>query len=132
MGQKIGNGAFGQVFEGTMKDPANLKKTIKVAIKIVSQSSFLNLNWKEIERKERSRNNLEAEYKILKHLQGEGKLLIRIITILEGIPVVYFFGKESNRYIMVMELLDKNLETVFSQESKQQNFSMMTIVLIVD
>ena len=44
MGQKIGNGAFGQVFEGTMKDPANLKKTIKVAIKIVSQSSFLNLN----------------------------------------------------------------------------------------
>ena len=68
MGQKIGNGAFGQVFEGTMKDPANLKKTIKVAIKIVSQSSFLNLNWKEIERKERSRNNLEAEYKILKHL----------------------------------------------------------------
>ena len=50
----------------------------------------------------------------------------------EGIPVVYFFGKESNRYIMVMELLDKNLETVFSQESKWQDFSMMTIVLIVD
>ena len=68
MGQKIGNGAFGQVFEGTMKDPANLKKTIKVAIKIVSSLSFFTLSKKEIERKERSRNNLETEYKILKHL----------------------------------------------------------------
>ena len=68
MGQKIGNGAFGQVFEGTMKDPTNPKKTIRVAIKIVSQTSQITLNKKEIERKERSRNNLETEYKILKHL----------------------------------------------------------------
>ena len=68
MGQKIGNGAFGQVFEGTMKDPANPKKTIRVAIKIVSLPSFFTFSKKEIERKERSRNNLETEYKILKHL----------------------------------------------------------------
>ena len=42
MGQKIGNGAFGQVFEGTMKDPTNPKKTIHVAIKIVSQPKSNN------------------------------------------------------------------------------------------
>ena len=37
MGKKIGNGAFGQIFEGTWKDAPNRKAApIKVAIKIVS------------------------------------------------------------------------------------------------
>ena len=36
IGQKIGNGAFGQVYEGTWKQPSQ-KKPIKVAIKIVSK-----------------------------------------------------------------------------------------------
>ena len=31
-----------------------------------------------------------------------------------------------------MELLDKNLETLFAKESKEKYFSMMTIVLLVD
>ena len=33
---------------------------------------------------------------------------------------------------MVMELLDKNLETIFAKESNEKYFSMMTIVLLVD
>ena len=35
MGKKIGNGAFGQIFEGTWKEGPN-KKGIRVAMKIVS------------------------------------------------------------------------------------------------
>ena len=50
----------------------------------------------------------------------------------EGIPQVYWFGKESSHYVLVMELLERNLETIFSQEAQRKNFSLMTIILIVD
>ena len=41
MGKKIGNGAFGQIFEGTWQDAPN-RKAIKVAIKIVSTRIDIN------------------------------------------------------------------------------------------
>ena len=52
--------------------------------------------------------------------------------LIDGIPQVFFFGKESNRFIMIMELLDRNLETVFVQEGQRKHFSTMTVVMIVD
>lgn len=55
LGKKIGNGAFGTIFEGTCKQSKR-----KVAIKL------------ERARK-RKPSNLEIEYKVLKHLQGDGK-----------------------------------------------------------
>ena len=33
---------------------------------------------------------------------------------------------------MIMELLDRNLETVFAQEAQRKHFSTMTVVMIVD
>ena len=50
----------------------------------------------------------------------------------EGIPTVYWFGKESNQYVLVMELLERNLETVFAQEAQRKHFSLMTVLLITD
>ena len=40
----------------------------------------------------------------------------KFLFFIEGIPSVIWFGKESNRFVLVMELLERNLETVFSQE----------------
>ena len=45
---------------------------------------------------------------------------------------MYWFGKESNHYVLVMELLERNLETVFNEEGQRKNFSLMTIVMIID
>ena len=55
LGKKVGNGAFGTIFEGVQKQTKR-----KVAIKL------------EIAKEGRP-CNLEQEYRILSHLQGEGK-----------------------------------------------------------
>ena len=34
-----------------------------------------------------------------------------------GIPSVYYYGQESNQNILVMELLERNIETVFVEET---------------
>ena len=60
------------------------------------------------------------------------KQLTSNYLLIDGIPQVFFFGKESNRFIMIMELLDRNLETVFVQEGQRKHFSTMTVVMIVD
>ena len=60
------------------------------------------------------------------------KQLTSYCLLIDGIPQVFFFGKESNRFIMIMELLDRNLETVFVQEGQRKHFSTMTVVMIVD
>lgn len=51
-----------------------------------------------------------------------------------GIPAVYYFGQDCTHNILVMELLERNLETVFAEETNSPNkaFSMMTILLIAD
>lgn len=49
-----------------------------------------------------------------------------------GIPKVYWFGKESNINILVMELLERNIEDVISENCSVKRFSMMTILLVVD
>jgi len=46
---------------------------------------------------------------------------------LAGIPKVYWYGKENGCNILVMELLDRNLESI-----KTKALSMMTILLVVD
>jgi hypothetical protein len=47
---------------------------------------------------------------------------------------VYYYGQESNNNILVMELLERNIETVFHEETQttQKTFQMMTVLLIAD
>ncbi len=49
---------------------------------------------------------------------------------LDGIPCVYWFGQENGFNILVMELLEKSLETVYTEQKR--HFSMTTILLIAD
>ena len=59
MGKKIGNGAFGQIFEGTWKEAPN-RKAIKVAIKIVSD----RLKTNNCYRKSRNKVKHEAIWRV--------------------------------------------------------------------
>ena len=55
LGKKIGNGAFGTIFEGVQK---NTKRKVAIKLELVKADRLCNL---------------EHEYQILQHLQGEGK-----------------------------------------------------------
>lgn len=48
-----------------------------------------------------------------------------------GIPKVYYFGREQNHNLLVLELLEKNLDSATSRNNKEP-LSMMTILLLVD
>ena len=63
-------------------------------------------------------------------LQGESKANYGLIIVV-GIPKVHWYGEEAGSNILVMELLDYNLEEIFSKQLKRQ-FSLMTVLLIVD
>ena len=47
-------------------------------------------------------------------------------------PEVFWFGKESNHFVLVMELLDRNVDAIFVQEAQRKDFTLMTVLLIVD
>ena len=47
-------------------------------------------------------------------------------------PEVFWFGKESNHFVLVMELLDRNVDAIFVQEAQRKDFTVMTVLLIVD
>jgi hypothetical protein len=47
-----------------------------------------------------------------------------------GIPNVRWFGKEGDYYVMVMDLLGHNLETVFNRCNRK--FSLKTVLMLAD
>ncbi len=49
----------------------------------------------------------------MKHLSGEGNI-VRVITVVAGIPAIYWFGMEGDYNVMVMELLGPSLEDLFN------------------
>jgi len=55
LGKKIGNGAFGTIFEGVQK---STKRKVAIKLELAKTGRLCNL---------------EHEYQILEHLQGEGK-----------------------------------------------------------
>ena len=79
-----------------------LKENIPIAIKVEE-----NIN----------RSHLYLEYEILKSLQGE-----------EGIPQIYRFKQGHNHNYLVMELLGKSIDRLFSECKKK--FSIKTIFQI--
>ena len=109
MGKKIGNGAFGQIFEGTWKDAPN-RKAIKVAIKIVSFPIEVNIESRKLREKTkreaiwRASTEFSSIYKV--KVRDQSKQLTSINSPIDGIPQVFFFGKESNRFLMIMELME--------------------------
>ena len=72
-----------------------------------------------------------AESKALKSFIGKGNILTSIYSLLKvGFPKMYWFGKEGDYNILVMELLGKNLEEEMKVCGKK--FSLKTILIIAD
>ena len=80
----------------------NIKENIPIAIKVEENGT---------------RSHLFLEYEILKEISGE-----------EGIPHVYKFRQGRNHNYLIMELLGKSIDKLFSENKKQ--FSYKTIFQI--
>jgi casein kinase I family protein HRR25 len=79
---QIGKGSFGKIYKAR-----NIRTNEHVAIKIES---------------------IKSEYKLLKN---ETKIYNYLINT-EGIPVIKWFGKDTENYYMVLNLLGESLETI--------------------
>eukprot|EP00455_Lapot_gusevi_P030472 TRINITY_DN327_c0_g1_i2.p1 TRINITY_DN327_c0_g1~~TRINITY_DN327_c0_g1_i2.p1 ORF type:complete len:446 (-),score=72.70 TRINITY_DN327_c0_g1_i2:653-1990(-) len=100
LGRKIGSGAFGDIYLGT-----NITTDEEVAIKLESAKC--------------RHPQLAYEYKLYRLLHGGA-----------GIPAVYWFGKEGEYHVMVMELLGPSLEDLFNFCSRK--FSLKTVLMLAD
>lgn len=98
---RIGRGSFGEIFR-CEEISTKKKRAVKVASKSIS-------NIKQ----------LINEIYIYKQIQGGF-----------GVPNMFWYGKEGNATIMVMDLLGNNLEDLFNQQKR--NFSIKTVLLLAD
>ena len=94
----IGEGSFGKCFKGI-----NIKNNEEICFKI--------------EKKTSQKTFLKMESHCLENLKG-GK----------GIPDFYLFGYSDNFNILIMELLDKTMESIFAKNN--HNFSIKTTCII--
>lgn len=91
--------------------------------------------------------NLQHEYDLLLQLQDTRKPLTPLLNLIPhtdyqiaGFPKVYWYGRERSHNILVLELLDKNLESITTSTRhsgkatapSSVSLSMMTILLIID
>jgi len=100
LGQRIGGGSFGDIYLGT-----NVNNGEEVAIKLECIQS--------------RHPQLAHEYTVLRYLQGD-----------VGIPRVYWFGKEGDYNVMVMDILGPSLEDLFNFCSRK--FTLKTVLLLAD
>ena len=96
--KKLGHGAFGEIYLGL-----NQKTVQEVAVKIEIKSS--------------KHPQLHHETRILKDLQGG-----------IGIPKIYYYHEIEKYSCLVLELLGKNLETIFNNLGRK--FSLKTTLLL--
>ena len=96
--KKIGHGSYGQIWMGT-----NTQTDELVAIKLESRNSF--------------ESQLAMENKVYQLLRGK-----------KGFPNIYYFGQHCGRYVLVMEMLDRNLESMF--QLCGHKFTLKTIIFI--
>lgn len=85
VGKKLGNGSFGDVFQGTDRDNGN-----KVAIKM--------------EHKDSRHPILAHEYEIYQQIYRPNV----------GVPKIHYFGLEGDYKVLVMDLLGPSLEDIFN------------------
>ena len=95
----IGEGSFGKCYKGI-----NIKSNEQICFKIENRNA--------------PRTFLKYESYILEKLKG-GK----------GIPEFYLYGYSEYFNILIMELLDKTLENVFSKNN--HNFSIISICILI-
>jgi len=103
--EKLGNGAFGEIWKAT-----NQKTKEEVAIK------FEEINAKH--------QQLYAECKIYLWFHSDSTVLG------QAIPQVHYYGVEGSKNIMIMDLLGKSLEDLFTDAKRQ--FSLKTVLMIAD
>lgn len=111
--KKLGSGSFGDVFLAI--DQYTNKE---VAIKL---EKYRNNKKKSLEITKINNCRVYREYKIYQKIKSYFST---------GIPQIYDFVQTDDFYIMVMELLGKNLEDVF--ELCERNLNMGSILLIAD
>ena len=95
--QQIGSGSFGSIFEGI-----NMRTNEKVAIKI---------------------ENTSNELKLLKHESN----IYRILSNIDGVPKIKWYGKDETYYYMVIDLYGKSLQDLIDIKKK---ISLKTILQI--
>lgn len=103
--QKIGGGAFGQIFEAI-----DLRSNESLAVKLETATS--------------KHQHLLYEAKLYSYLHQDYKVLDK------GIPKVYFYASIADYNIMVMDLLGPSLENLFQLCNKK--FSLKTVLMIAD
>jgi serine/threonine protein kinase len=86
--QQIGSGSFGSIFEGM-----NVRTNEKVAIKM---------------------EPISDELKLLKHESN----IYRILSNVDGIPKIKWYGKDENNYYMVIDLFGKSLQDFVDKNKK--------------
>lgn len=100
--KKLNAGSFGEIYLGV-----NMKNNREVAVKL--------------EQLKAKNPQLQYEAKLLAYVLGpEGKQ--------EGFPRLFYFGKEENYSIMVMDLLGPSLEQLFQKCDKK--FDLKTTVMV--
>lgn len=103
--KKLGNGAFGEIWKAT-----NLKSKQEYAIK------FEEINSKH--------QQLYAECRIYLWFHSDSTVLA------QAIPQVVYYGIESNKSIMIMDLLGLSLEDLFKKCNNK--FSLKTVLMCAD
>ena len=93
IGENIGSGCFGSVFNGT-----HYKTNMPVAIKMEDVNADVKI--------------LKNETTILKYLYDQGS---------RDIPIVYWFGIHNNKTCLVMSLYDCSLHDYIQQKPLPQN-----------
>lgn len=86
--KQIGSGSFGSIFEGM-----NIRTSEKVAIKIEAISD---------------------ELKLLKHESN----IYRILSNVDGVPNIKWYGKDETNYYMVIDLFGKSLQDLLDKSKK--------------
>jgi serine/threonine protein kinase len=95
--QKIGSGSFGSIFEGI-----NMRTSEKVAIKI---------------------EQITDELKLLKHESN----IYRLLSNVDGVPKIKWYGKDEYNYYMVIDLFGDSLQELLDKSIK---LSLKTILQI--
>ncbi|KAM3128379.1 hypothetical protein pb186bvf_019507 [Paramecium bursaria] len=108
IGKYIGQGSFGEVYEGSQviqNSKQEIPSNNRIAIKLEPESV--------------KPRQLDFEYSIYQDISPE-----------RGIPVVHDYFFKQSYAIMVMELLGKSIHQLFQQQNR--NFSLKTVLMIAE
>jgi len=98
--KKLGSGSFGEIYLACNSD-----NNENVAVKL--------------EKSDTKFPQLELEYRVYRHLSGTS-----------GIPKAYYYNKETDYNVLIMDLLGPSLENLF--QYCKQRFSLKTVLMLAD